>query len=134
MVVVVPVAATPVPAPVKAPPPAPPPPRAGISPVWLYAGIGATAVLTGLTVWSGVDTQRAYSDYRRDRPGLTQDEAEARVDDGHARERRTNFLLAGSLLGAAGSTVLGVWLVDFSPAPRTKLSVTAGRVALTGSF
>lgn len=109
-------------------------PRATLPPGWFYAGLGATAVLSGLTLWSGLDTRRAYSDYQRDLPVLTQSEADARVSDGHARELRTNLLLTGSLLCGAGSAVLGVWFVDFSGAPRTALGFAPGRVSLSGSF
>lgn len=135
-VVVVPVAAppaSPTVSPRPVPPPAPPP-RAALSPAWLYAGVGATVVLTGFTVWSGIDTRHAYSDYRRDLPGLTQAEADERVDNGHRRELRTNLLLTGSLLCGAGSAVLGIWFVDFSGKGRTSLAVSPSSVALSGKF
>lgn len=133
-VVVVPVPAAPAPAALPSPPPPPPAPAPGLSPAWLYGGLGVTAVLTGLTVWSGIDTQRAHSRYERDLPGLTQAQADARVDDGHARELRTNLLLTGSLLCGAGSAVLGIWFVDFSGNTPTTLALAPGRVALSGRF
>lgn len=134
-VVVVPMpAAAPPPPPVK-PRPAPPPPApSGLSPAWFYAGVGATVLLTGFTVWSGIDTRHAYSDYQRDLPALSQTEADARVDSGHARELRTNLLLTGSLLCGAGSAVLGIWLVDFGGARRTAVAVSPSSVALSGRF
>ena len=117
-----------------APLPAAPPERAGLSPAWFYAGVGATAVLTGFTVWSAIDTQRAYSDYRRDLPGLTQAQADERVESGHGRELRTNLLLTGSLLCGAGSAVLGIWFVDFGGSRRTALAVSPSGVAVSGRF
>jgi len=134
-VVVVPDAPPPPANPPKPPPPPPPPPaHAKLSPVWLYAGVGTTLALTGLTVWSGIDTNRAYSAYQRDRPELDQPEADARVKSGHAKELRTNLLLAGSLVCGAGSAVLGVWFVDFSRNKQASLGLSPTSVTLSGRF
>jgi tetratricopeptide (TPR) repeat protein len=125
------------------PPPAPAPvskpaaaePRSyGLSPAWFYASIGATVAFTGLTVWSGLDTNHAYSNYQRDLPGLTQQQADERVDSGHVRELRTNLLLAGSLVCGAGTAVLGVWFVDFSGKRSAAVGFSPGQVALSGRF
>jgi len=131
-VVVVPEASAAVGKPAVAP--APPHPAHGLSPAWFYAGIGATAVFTGLTIWSGLDTNHAYSDYQRDLPRLSQAEADERVRSGHRRELRTDLLLTGSLLCGAGSAVLGLWFVDFSGKQQASVAVSAGRVALVGRF
>jgi hypothetical protein len=90
-------------------------------------------VLTGVTIWSGLDTQSALSDYERDLPRLTQAQADARVSDGHSRELRTNLLLGGSLLAGAGTAVLGVWFTDFGGA-KARVGVAPGRVAVSGRF
>lgn len=137
-VVVVPDQAPPKPA-AKTPPPAPPAPRpaapAKLSPVWVYAGAGATVALTGLTVWSGVDTNNALSDYERDLPKLDQPEADERVRSGHARERRTNLLLAGSILCGVGTAVLAVWFVDFGHQPeRARVGLSPSGVSLSADF
>ncbi|MES1187644.1 MAG: hypothetical protein ABUL60_27755 [Myxococcales bacterium] len=115
-------------------PPSSSPPRAKLSPVWFYAGAGATVALTGLTVWSGLDTQSALSDYQRALPHLDQAQADARVRNGHSRELRTNLLLAGSLLCGAGSAVLAVWFVDFGHQRKASVGLGPGAVSLTGSF
>ena len=111
-----------------------PPAHAKLSPVWLYAGVGATLVLTGLTVWSGVDTNHAYSAYQRDLPELDQAQADARVQSGHSKELRTNLLLAGSVLCGAGSAVLGVWFVDFSGKQQASVGFSPTSVELSGRF
>lgn len=121
------------PAPSAAPKESPPPKR-GVSPAWFYAGAGATALLTGLTVWSALDTKRAFDDYEHDLPDLSHAEADERVSDGHARELRTNLLLAGSLVCAAGTAVLGIWVVDFGGGKQTGLLLSPQRVALSGNF
>ncbi len=135
-VVVVPDAQHPRPAdkPHQPPPPPPPPPRATLSPVWFYAGAGATVALTGLTVWSGLDTRSALSDYNRDLPHLSQAQADERVRNGHSRELRTNLLLTGSLLCGAGSAVLGLWFVDFGGQPHTSVGLAPNAVTLSAKF
>ena len=133
-VVVVPDATHPQPARRPQPLPPPSPARAKVAPAWFYVGAGTTVVLTGLTVWSGLDTRSAFSDYERDLPTLTQDQADARVNSGHSRERRTNLLLAGSLLCGVGSAVLGIWFVDFGSQQRTSVGVAPNAVTLSGRF
>ena len=113
---------------------APSPASSKLSPVWFYAGAGATVVLTGFTVWSALDTRSAFSDYERDLPRLTQAQADARVSRGHSRELRTNLLLAGSLLCGAGSAVLGIWFVDFGSQKRASVGIAPNAVTLLGRF
>jgi tetratricopeptide (TPR) repeat protein len=108
--------------------------RHRLAPAWFFVAAGTTAVLTGLTVWSGLDTQHALSDYQRALPTLTQAEADRRVSDGHARERRTNLLLSGSLIAAAGSAVLGIWLVDFGGNRPATVALGVGRVSVATQF
>ncbi|GMV15824.1 MAG: hypothetical protein HS104_02730 [Polyangiaceae bacterium] len=98
----------------KPPPPRPPPPPPpGPSPLWFYVGAGVTAVVGGVTVWSALDTQRAFDDYERDLPGLSQRQADARVAAGHDKELRTNLLLGATALTAAGTAALGLFVVDW---------------------
>jgi hypothetical protein len=135
-VVVVPDAVPKAVAPPPPPPPLPPPPRPRrpVPAAWFYAGLGATAVVTGVTVWSGIDTKNAFSDYERDLPKLSQSEADERVSDGHGRELRTNLLLAGSIACAAGSAVLGIWFVDFGGKAQARALLTPQQLVLSGSF
>ena len=109
-------------------------PRRGLAPIWFFAAAGTTAVLTGLTIWSGLDTQHAFTSYEQQLPNLSQAEADRRVSEGHARERRTNLLLPGSLLGAAGSAVLGLWFVDFGGGQRAHVALGLGQVSVTTHF
>jgi hypothetical protein len=108
--------------------------HAKLSPVWFYAGAGATLVLTGFTVWSGLDTKSALSDYEHDLPRLSQAQADARVSDGHSRELRTNLLLAGSLLCGAGTAALGIWFVDFGHQKQASVGILPNAVTLSGRF
>lgn len=108
--------------------------RNGLAPAWFYGGLGVTVVLTGLTVWSGIDTNSAFDDYQSDLPRLSQAEADERVRSGHARERRTNWLLAGSVACGAASTALGVWFVDFGGSRRASVVVGPTGLGLRGRF
>ncbi|HET9934423.1 MAG TPA: hypothetical protein VFQ35_27155 [Polyangiaceae bacterium] len=95
-----------------APSPAPAP-RRPLSPVVFYAAASASVLLGGLTVWSGLDVQSAYDDYKRDLPHLTQSQADDRVSSGHARELRTNVLLGATALSVAATATIGLLWVDF---------------------
>jgi hypothetical protein len=110
--------------------------RSGLSPAWFYASASVTVLLSAATVWSGLDVNDAYDDYRSDLPHLTRAQADARVEDGHSRELRTNLLLGASVLSAAGTAVLGLVLVDWKPTPergaaRVTLGPTQARLDLT---
>jgi len=105
-----------------------------LGPTWFFVGAGATAALTGLTIWSGIDTQHAFSNYQRELSTLTQSEADARVKEGHSRELRTNLLLSGSILAAAGSALLAVWFVDFGGQPRATVAFGDSQLFVSTRF
>ncbi len=94
------------------------PRRNGVDPIWFYGGLGLTAVLGGVTTWSALDTRHAYDDYKAALPTLPQEDIDRRVEEGHHKEDRTNVLLAGSLVAAAGTAVLGLLFVDWKSSPR----------------
>ncbi len=114
----------------------PPPPARGVDPAWLYASGGLTVVLGALTVWSGLDTRSAYDNYERDLPRLPQNEINQRVDDGNAKELRTNVLIGTTALAAAGTAVLGVWFVDWggSPSDGGRVGLSPSGLHVRGSF
>ncbi|MFT3771182.1 MAG: serine/threonine-protein kinase [Minicystis sp.] len=79
------------------------PAQTGLPRAVFFAGLGVTAVLAGVTTWSGVDALAA-------KRALPQDAAEqAQIDDVLSRAHRTNFLLLGTALAGAGTAVLGVF-------------------------
>lgn len=99
-----------------APPPPPPVPR------WaFFSSLGATLVLGAATVWSGVDANRGVGDYEAaartaNSPGINEDgsptpaeEAQALLDEGRAKERRTNVLIGVTAAMAVSTAVLGVF-------------------------
>lgn len=87
--------------------PKPLPTRTGLHKAVFFSGLGATAVLTGVTIWSGVDAIGA-------KRALPRDEAEqSQLDDVRARARRTDWLMLGAGVAAVGTAVIGVWLTDW---------------------
>jgi hypothetical protein len=120
-----------------APVPAPQQPS-GLSPVWFYATASATVLLSAGSIWSGLDVRNAYDHYQGDLPRLTQAEADARVEDGHSRELRTNLLLGATVLSAAGTALVGLVLVDWKSKPevasRASLTLGASRAELALTF
>jgi hypothetical protein len=117
--------------------PDPPPKKTRVDPAWFYASAGLTLGFGALSLWSGLDTQSAFDDYERDLPTLPQDEIDRRVDDGHSKETRTNVLLGVTTLAAAGTAVLGIWIVDWGGSAGSEagnVAVTPGGLLVRGSF
>lgn len=111
----------------------------GPGPVWFFAGLGATAVLGGVTIWSALDTQKSFDDYERDLPKLSQSEVNQRVDDGHGKELRTNVLIGVTAVAAVGTAALGIFVVDWGgsskkSAARTQVLLGPRGIWAQGSF
>lgn len=114
----------PPPKPVAAPPvvlPNPAPPaevvlteRVRLAPLYFWIGVGATTVLTGATVWSGIDTlYNPGQDAVRDAcAGL--DTNCPLYQEGQRKELRTNILLGSTLVVGLATATTGLFLTDFS--------------------
>lgn len=98
------------------PPPPPPIPR------WaFFSSLGATVALGAAAAWSGIDANRGVSAYESavrsaSSPGINsgdsptpQEQAQALLEEGHKKERRTNILIGVTAGMAAGTAVLGVF-------------------------
>ncbi len=107
----------------------------GVSPVWFYVSGGVTLALAGVTVWSGMDTNSAKSEFDARTPTLPRAAQQKLLDDGHAKETRTNVLLVATGVGALATGALGVFAVRWgNTGETTALSVSPGRVAVGGRF
>ncbi len=111
----------------------------GWSPVVVVVGGVATALAGGFTIWSGIDTANARSNFNGTQQAL---------DDGLAKEHRTNIALA--VTGALGAFTLvsAIFLVDWHgkpekaaatdvppvPGPSVGLGVGPGYASLEGRF
>lgn len=98
------------------PPPPPPIPR------WtFFSSLGATVALGAVTIWSGIDAKNGVSDYESaartaSSPGINggasptpAQQAQALLDEGQSKERRTNILIGVTAAMAATTAVLGVF-------------------------
>jgi hypothetical protein len=83
-----------------------------LPPALFWAGAAGTAVLAGLTTWSGLDALSAKHAH-----GYTQPE----IDEINSRARRTNFFLAGTLVLGASTAAAGLWLVEWNSRARAAL-------------
>ena len=121
--------------PSRPPTPTPPPPlaltaRAGLSPVWLYAGLGATAVAGVFAVGSGVDTASRHTSFEHACVPTAVPTCAGLASDGRSAELRTNVLI-GVTAGLGAATLVTALLVRWHDA---SLSVGAGRVAFDARF
>lgn len=102
-----------------------------LSPTWVFVGAGATAVLAGVTVWSGLDTQAARRDFD-DHP------TQGGLDDGRAKQSRTNVLLGATLVVGAATGAIALFATDWrgQPEPAEDLAIGIGpsRIELSGRF
>lgn len=107
------------PAPAGRPPPAED--DRGISPAWFVVGAVATAALAGVTIWSGVDTLERHDAFV--------DGDDSQKAPGEDAQLRTNLLLGGTLLSAAGTAVTGIF-VDWGGSPSQSALVFPRGVAV----
>jgi len=100
--------------------PLPPPPP--LIPRWgFFSSLGATVALGAVTIWSGLDANNGVTAYEAaartaNSPGINAsgsptpaDEAQALLEDGRNKERRTNILIGVTAGMAATTAVLGVF-------------------------
>lgn len=122
------------PPPPPAPPPAAPPDEAeqksaGWSPTVFYVSAGVTAVLAGVTVWSGIDTLNNPGK-ERVRQECASEDCEL-YRDGLSRQHRTNALIGVTLAAGAATALIGVLATDFhgnKPAPADSARLLRPRV------
>lgn len=130
--------APPPPKPKPAPPkPEPPPPASKLPPAVVYVGGAVTLAFAGMSLWSGMNTW-SQKDAFDSAP------TQANLDEGHARQRRTNWLLGATGGAALLTTVAAVWLVDWKkptaekpgdkPAGAVQLGLGPSSLHLQGSF
>ncbi|WP_394826453.1 hypothetical protein [Pendulispora albinea] len=78
-----------------------------MSPTWFWVGVSATAVLGGLAIASGIDTNAKHNEFELNR---TAD----RASEGRGAQTRTNVLLGLTAIGAVASATLAIFFVDWS--------------------
>jgi hypothetical protein len=108
----------------------------GVSPAWFFVAAGVTVVLGGITVWSGLDTVSAKNDLDDDRPKLTLAEEQDRIDEGHAKETRTNVFLVATGVGAVATAALGLFVVSWGKGKNDNVAVgiNGSMASVSGRF
>jgi hypothetical protein len=113
--------------------PEPPPPanpdrdastkKGGWSPTVFYVGLGLTAVVGGITVWSGLDTvNNPGADKVKAACDAMQPDCNDLYQQGRSKQTRTNVLIGASGVLGAATILIGVLATDWSggksaPAP-----------------
>jgi len=107
----------------------------GLPPYVVYVGAGATALLAGVTVWSGIDTNKARSDFNAH-------PTQAGLDAGQGKQTRTNVLLGATAAVGVATAVVGLFATDWHKKPtqdehpeaHMALGIGPGSVSLSGRF
>lgn len=106
----------------------------GMGPTLFYVGLGLTAVLGGVSAWSGLDTNSARKDY-------DENPTPDGLDDGRAKQRRTNLLIGTTAVVGVSTVVVGVFFTNWKgrkqpvSAPEdTALLLGPGFVGARGRF
>ena len=101
----------------------------GWSPAVFFVALGATAVLGGVTIWSGVDTLNnpGQDGVREKCQGLGTDCPE--YQDGLSKQLRTNVLIGVTSGLGAVTAIVGLFLTDWQPDEPAKpaVALVAGR-------
>jgi hypothetical protein len=102
------------------------PKKSGLPPTVFYAGAGATVILGGVTIWSGIDTMnnpgtdRVRTDCQNVQPITNCSTYQLGLD----HERRTNILIAATSVVGVTTAVIGLfftnWAGDDTPKPDKK--------------
>ncbi|MBI2373618.1 MAG: hypothetical protein HYV07_06430 [Deltaproteobacteria bacterium] len=85
---------------------APPPAADRLHPWVTFSGIGLSAVLGGLTVWSGLDALSSLTTYRAD-------PTDEQWSDGINGQKRTNALAVGTVVVTLATLALGIFATDW---------------------
>jgi hypothetical protein len=102
-----------------------PSPLRVLNPLYFYIGAGATAVLGGVTIWSGIDTvNNPGKDKVRDacQRGLTS--CDSLYNQGKSAELRTNLLIGATSLVGAATAVVGIFFTDWNGKKKTDETAT----------
>ena len=99
--------------------PPPPPPPKPFDPWVTYAGAGATAVLLGVSIWSGLDTKSSPGTEKvRDACGNRRPDCDSLYDQGKSKELRTNVLFGATALVGVATGVVAAGFTNWSAPPR----------------
>jgi hypothetical protein len=108
-------------------------PAQGLSPVWFFAGLGATLLAGTAATLSGLDANSRHDDFIADGCGIDAPatspkpaDCNRRSDQGAAATLRTNLLFGLTGLLAVNTAVLGAVFVRWSSAPSGGVATIGG--------
>jgi len=90
----------------------------GWSPVVFFTGVGVTAVLGGLTAWSGIDTVNNPGKDRVQQECQGQGTSCALYQEGLDKQRRTNILAIGTGVAGVATALIGVLATNWTGKPK----------------
>jgi len=86
-----------------------------LNPLYFYIGAGATAVLGGVLIWSGIDTvNNPGAEKVRQAYQTNAKNADALYNQGRDAQLRTNLLIAATGVVGAATAVIGIFFTDFT--------------------
>jgi len=107
-----------------------------LPPTVFWVGVGVTALTTGITIWSGLDTQNNPG------PGRVRDACNAMpptdcnslYDQGRSKQTRTNVLLG--VTGGVGiaTAVIGAFFTDWGGGSKSAAPAAEAKVVRRGGF
>ena len=83
------------------------------SPTLFWLGAAVTTAFGGLTIWSGIDTLNNPGTDEVREACVGQGTSCEEYQDGVAKQNRTNYLMAGTAIGVASVTVIGLFFTDW---------------------
>jgi hypothetical protein len=119
-----------------APPPAPAAspdkdtgPKKGWSPTVFYVGVGLTAVASGITVWSGLDTvNNPGADKVKAACDNHQPDCNDLYQKGRSKQTRTNVLIGASGVLGAATILIGVLATDWGGGKSAPAAETSAKL------
>lgn len=87
--------------------------KGGLPPAVAIAGLGITAVLAGVTTWSGIDTQSNPGPDKVKQECVNKGTSCQLYQDGLSKQKRTNVLIGVTVGAALVSTTIALFLTDW---------------------
>ena len=101
--------------------------KKGVGPGLFYVGAGLTAVLGGVTVWSGLDTRSKRNEFDANPSAQL-------YDEGVDAQKRTNILLGVTAACAVATGVVGIFVVQWRNPKETQVSLLPGGASFSTRF
>ena len=95
-------------------------PSHGWSPTVFYVGAGLTAVLGGVTVWSGIDTvnnpgkDKVKDACDKTKADFSQSNCDSLYNEGRSHQSRTNVLIGATAVVGVASIAIAAFMTDWS--------------------